>query len=117
VVGNGGIKLHKIEHYQKIFTTEDGVDIFEGDNYYSVFKADLLYNGMFKAEPTVGGRFSNPDTCKVFSTKQAAEEYILMNKPCLSIEDIKSVSAITDNPFKLMGVLEDKLKSLVKSKL
>jgi len=71
---------------QPLFTTEDGVDIFEGDKYYPVNKTYWIVN-----EPE--------NTCKInyetyhkntnnFSTKEKAEEYILMNKPILSLNDI-----------------------------
>lgn len=44
-----------------------------------------------------------------FSTKEAAEEYILMNKPCLSINDVNSDFSITKYRMK-------QLKKLVKSR-
>lgn len=90
VIGNGGIKLSKIEKVKPLFTTEDGVDIFEQTN--------LIY-----VSPTYNiNYFSynwNKDcieTCvkeggKYFSSKEKAEEYIIFNKPCLSINDVLSL--------------------------
>lgn len=43
-------------------------------------------------------------------TKEAAEEYILMNKPCLSLNDVFNTITWLDNSKKL-------LKELVKQKL
>jgi hypothetical protein len=119
VIGNGGIKLHKIEHVKKpLFTTEDGVEIFEGDYYYSVLKEDLLYHGKFKAEAINGGRFSNPESCIVFSTKEKAEEYIVMNKPCLSINEIGSIIGRFNNTVYVdLDLMNKKLKELVKDKI
>lgn len=76
------------KHKQPLFTTEDGVDIFEGDTYVPVYYCNK--NG-FKLEYTCKkdikpGAFSKNNY--YFSTKEAAEEYILINKPCLSLNDI-----------------------------
>jgi len=93
---------------QAILITEDGVDIFEGDNYYFVntnldFKA---YTGTIMKGMTA----TNPDT-KKFSTKKAAENYIKMNKPCLSLNDVLSITNKTS------FVPEDFSKNLIKKEL
>lgn len=67
---------------QPLFTTEDGVDIFEGDIYYKVINDTFQ---LFIMENASKGESLRS---KVFSTKEKAEEYILMNKPCLSLNDI-----------------------------
>lgn len=111
--------LSDIKHDKKpLFTTFDGVDIFEGDKFYyptgdysTVYKetapikskiAEKSYNNLLKYCLIVSNH--------KFSTKEAAEEYILMNKPCLSIQDILSK---TEYP----GYWCKTLKELVKSKL
>jgi len=90
---SSGIYNERLENLKKIkkplftlFTTEDGVNIFEGDTYFSVNKKYW--------------RVEEPEnTCKInyetyhknqynFSTKEKAEEYILMNKPLLSLSDV-----------------------------
>lgn len=59
---------------------EDGVAVYEGDRVYVINpNFSIGFTGKLKFEPS--------SSC--FSTKEAAEEYILMNKPCLSINDIK----------------------------
>lgn len=89
--------LEDIRHYKKpLFTTEDGVDIFEGSIIYLV--EDSL-DGICKriaSEHYKGSNSQHPvdhwyKNDKYFSTKQAAEEYILMNKPCLSLNDVFKV--------------------------
>jgi hypothetical protein len=101
---------------QAILITEDGVDIFEGDNYYFVntnldFKA---YTGTIMKGMTA----TNPDT-KKFSTKKAAENYIKMNKPCLSLDEVLEVvedtCVITLNSTR--KAVKEKLTKIVKQKL
>jgi len=63
-----------------LFTTVNGVDIYFMDEYYSVTDNWEI-------------RFSNATqeinyASRTFSTKEAAEEYILLNKRCLSLNDI-----------------------------
>lgn len=111
---NGGICINKIEHYkQPLFTTEDGVDIFEGDSYckvnnqsdYSLVTGFIAY-----------GAHNNYRGLK-FSTKEAAEEYILMNKPCLSINDILNKSKLFGPFSDIKNYVEKELKKFVKLKL
>lgn len=89
-----------------LFKTEDGVDIFDGNNYWFVTKkldflgAGTIMKGMSK---------NNPDTFK-FSTKEKAEEFIVMNKLLLSINDIKKHIGLCS-----VELLE--LKNLVNSRL
>ena len=74
---------------QPLFTTEDGVDIFEGDEYFYI-------NSNFR-DPwnIINTKADCPEMINVedlnykrFSTKEKAEEYILMNKPLLSLSDV-----------------------------
>lgn len=74
---------------QKLFCTEDGVDIFKGDKYYYI---NSNFNNPWEV---VNTKADCPDlinkndlTYKRFSTKEAAEEYILMNKPILSVNEV-----------------------------
>ena len=94
---------------QPLFTTEDGVDIFKNiDKYYTpIYIVDKALNIKycekdFSVKPS--------ENVKYFSTKEKAEEYILMNKPCLSLKEIENYSNIT------LGGLKS-LKELVKTKL
>jgi len=91
---------------QPLFTTEDGVEIFEGDNIYTVHLDDWTIE-YFEKLNKLDFTASND---KDFSTKEKAEEYIIMNKPCLSINDIKKTMDV--------GNLDTgDLKSLVKQKV
>lgn len=84
------VEFEGIEHTKKfLFTTEDSVDIFEGDSYYRVDISGVFgfweVMGYFKA---AGDGVYNDKDAKYFSTREAAEEYIINNKPCLSFVEV-----------------------------
>ncbi len=89
---------------QPIFITEDGVDIFAGD-FYTIVTNDLFESRTLVA---MGNEINN---IKRFSTKKAAENYIKMNKPCLSLNDVLSITNKTS------FVPEDFSKNLIKKEL
>lgn len=92
---------------QPLFKTEDGVDIFEGDTYYKVVNESFLLLTM--EEASKGESLKS----KIFSTKEKAEEYILMNKPCLSFYDVNEILTNTT----INSIRRERLKELVKQKL
>lgn len=75
-----------------LFTTEDGVDIFESDKFWFV---NNIKNGLYLLNEAVAkqNHYNSKSTEGIFdfSTKEKAEEYILMNKKSLSINDILKV--------------------------
>ena len=98
--------IYKIDY---LFMTEDGVPIFLGDDYWT-----YDYTSLDKIYPV--GRASCTHTGdgagrKYFSTKAKAFEYVLMNKSCLSINDILSIAP------KLSQRLIDGLKTKVNEKI
>jgi len=97
---------------QPLFTTEDGVDIFEGDNCWIVSKE---YNYQF-AQYKINNIdiFYIPNKNRYFSTKEKAEEYILLNKPVLSLTEILK---IIPKYIDLSKSKYDQLENLVKSKI
>lgn len=121
--------LNDISFLKKpLFTTEDGVDIFE--NKDGEIKYWTLYNENSQCKANIWKISDAPIIVKNliphrtevlkrigllrFSTKEAAEEYRLMNKPCLSIEEVMSVAY---NPVESRTSSSRKLKEIVKSKL
>lgn len=84
---NGNI--NKLSHSKKpLFTTEDDVDIYEGDKCFGV---EIINNYKLTKKLTCIIQPTHPRRhCLYFSTKKAAEEYILFNKPCLSIKDVEN---------------------------
>lgn len=99
-----------------IFKTEDGIDVFEGDTYYYLHIAanrGLIHINPWDIDSQILGGLGcnlklNNSYVKRFSTKQAAEDYIILNKPCLSLMDLKKAGYISASQT---------LKQLVKSKL
>lgn len=83
-----------------LFTTEDGVDIYAGNKYYSIggngriaIKDDCKITERV-CTPGTGQLYEPRDNSNkepyfyIFSTKEAAEEYIHTNKPVLSVQDL-----------------------------
>lgn len=91
-----------------LFTTEDGVEITVPTQV--VYGVDDDFNLLW------GHAMTGGVSGRKYSTEAAAQEYILLNKPCLSIEDIKSVYA-KDRSFVGTDFLMSGLEKLAKSKL
>ncbi len=71
-----------------IFTTKDGVEIFE-DDYFWIVEEDLsFYRCRTPAHSSSSGQCSERT---YLSSSDACHEYILMNKPSLSLNDLLSV--------------------------
>ncbi|AGO48898.1 hypothetical protein N356_gp008 [Cellulophaga phage phi14:2] len=106
-----------VKHVEKpLFTTEDGIDIFEGDGYWYVQDGSEPTHHHYPNQAKYT-KLKGADILKLsdkgvkrFSTKETAEEYILMNKPCLSINDVLSAP-------RYLGDWSKNLKELVKSKM
>ena len=83
-----------IEKNKPLFTTLDNVELKHGDKFYVV---DAKFFKIFEAE--AGVTFKTEKWIKnSYSDKKLAEEYILLNKPVLSLEDLLSVWS-TDNLY------------------
>lgn len=97
---------------QPLFTTEDGKPVYKGDQYVKVNNySDWSIVTGFEAQ----GSQDNYKGLK-FSTKEAAEEYVLLNKPLLSVGDIISLFSINlEGDAKKYAT--EQLKQLAKSKL
>jgi len=100
---------------QPLFTTEDGVDIFEGDEWYWIptVKADSNYvlHGPTK---TINLDYDIRHIVKNFSTKEKAQKYIDLHKPKYSLNDIENCLMSTAITYFQHKVLEDNLKQLNK---
>jgi len=78
-----------------LFTTEDGVDIYEGNECLVINLLNWKYNRfnaykflLFPNDNIVTSEFGKD--AKYFSTEEKAKEYILLNKPCLSFGEVKA---------------------------
>lgn len=109
---SGGVGINNISKAKKkAFTTEDGIEIYENDDkqlWHISPNFDLSYsNSNFLAK-------QNRKLFKIFSTKEAAEEFIIYNKPCLSVNDVCKLTAIYGVS---MVQLEKDVIQLAKSKM
>lgn len=105
--GNNRCRLNDlIKCKKKLFTTEDGVDIFEGDK--------TCWINDWTVTNFADWRRSNNNKELHFSTREAAEEYILINKPCLSLKDVSNYYKYLLN---FSNGNSKGLRELVKSKL
>lgn len=102
---------NKAEEYIRTFKnykTVDGKQIKEGDVFY------CYDNKRFKCIETKFGQFkSSKWDGKRYRTKEEVEELILMNKPCLSLNDLLDAWG-EDTEFYKTSSLFLKFKSLVK---
>lgn len=107
----GTITLNRITKTKTpLFTTEDGVNIYTEDIiWHTNLNLGSLKNCVYSSK--VEYKESFKPVKGLYSTKEKAEEYILMNKPCLSYNEVlNAVSIKNKNTF-------DTLKELVKSKI
>ena len=81
---------------EPILTTFDGVELFDQDIYYFIWLSKPAHgqeiNKIYKAivRPLEEDTSWSSDAV-FFSTEELAEEYILMNKPILSLNNLLSV--------------------------
>ena len=102
-VGGSQHISNTIKAKDKLFTTENGVDIYNGDIYWFVnnYELDYAHADFFSG---------NSSSIKYFSTKEAADAYMLNNKPCLSLDDIRrSLSLTTPQINELVRLIKAKL--------
>jgi len=116
---NGGIFLSECKKFkQLIFQTIDRVNIYENDIYFRVASKNIIFNKPSKYKASSKNKYPDhkyPDYHINFSTKEKAEEYILLNKPCLSILEIYRL--LLSAGVGLSGRKEKELEDLVKSKI
>ena len=94
-----------------LFVTEDGVEVFKDDNVHWVINGKYGYELRICENHTKSSLLQG-DIYKIFSSFEKAQEWILMNKPVLSINDVLQHIRI------ISGTLDENgLKQLVKSKL
>jgi hypothetical protein len=101
----GGVLCHDLDKRNNftiyiskkpLFTTEDGVGIFEGDIFWYVNNIKIKGYCLNKSNLNNPNDYHKVDDIKDFSTKEKAEEYILYNKPCLSYGEIQQYLKATD---------------------
>lgn len=105
------IKVFKQPKQRKpLFTTEDGVEVFEGEPYFYVFPDEMTVQ---PATAEVRKDWLHP-RLKLFSTREAAEEYIFSNKPVLCYREAKEIG---DKPGISWFQYLEKLEQIIKNKI
>lgn len=91
---------------QPIFKTEDGIDIYEDDKYWFV-------SNDFNVEQTEAlnhhPKFYAMSSIKRFSTQTQAQQYVLLNKPCLSLNDVSGYVEFQKNLNELIELAKLKI--------
>lgn len=100
-----GLGIEKIYDRVPLFITEDEVKIFDRDTRVFVVDPRSLRRWNIYAHAYDGGG----NLC--FSTKESVEEYVINNKPCLSISEVINID------FGDTTYLKKELIELVKKKL
>lgn len=121
---NALVGLSKIEKYKEpMLTTFDGVDLFDQDVYYFIWsnkppRGQEVYKIYKEIVRPLEAYASWSSDAVFFSTEESAEEYILMNKPCLSLNDLLSVwSSEKDFDAYKNSPMFKNFKNLAKTKL
>jgi len=92
------LDLEDLQKVEKLFTTEDGIDIYKGDTYWFLRKNYEPFIPTIDVAKDINPNF--PQIQKhlgfiTFSTREKAEEYVYFNKPRFSFKDIEK--AITQS--------------------
>ena len=113
------LTTYKPKFKQPLFTTEDGIDIFEGDTIYWVNintfeKVNYNKYNDDLGEISIKSLLSKKYECKAigFSTNEKAEEYILLNKPVLSYGEIQEYLKVKDCN-KVLDLVQSKIQQSV----
>jgi len=70
---------------EKVLTTEDGVDVYEGNKIFALSSVDTP---VYTISVPNKKEYLNPLN-KYFSTEESAKEYSIMNTPLLTLQEIK----------------------------
>lgn len=80
------MNLISLRHVLPLFKTEDGIDIYSGDTYWLINYKNWTIPGTWT---NIAGDKTQLNTYhKAFISEKNANEYIIMNKPILSINDV-----------------------------
>lgn len=94
-----------------LFTSFDNVEIKEGDKCFYINNNKEMPITKWFAEKYQDEKSYNHHVIKYFSTQEAAQAFVIMNKPCLSVNDCKEVMG----EYKFWNPIQ-KLTELSKSK-
>ena len=102
---------HIVKYKAPLFTTEDGVDVFSGDSFFCVTDDFQILRNDLAQQSHVGVRL------RAFATIPAAEVWVLMNKPCLSVMDVDSAYTLAPKCSPIHEDLMLNLEAIAKSRI
>ncbi len=98
-----------------LFTTHDNINIFEGDRVFYLNKSNPWFIRIIP-EWSSKDNTHYPETNISFSSRENIEEYISLNKPCLSINDILKEDEYCGEMLKMLTKrLKEKVKKTIKN--
>lgn len=74
---------------KSIVIGEDGVELFDKDKYFYITQNDNIISSI------IDDGYNIHSNIKIFSTKENAEEYILLNKQLFSVNDVIKIQKLT----------------------
>jgi hypothetical protein len=106
--------LHSARKNKVLFKTEDGVEIFNGDKVWYISLSDNIireWSAYYRPEVYENIKYL------FFSTKEEAEDYLLIGKNCLSIKEIAPLIGQANMGQHIdLDLLTKKLLKIVKEK-
>jgi len=99
---------------EPIFTTEDGVDIYQGMSYWCVNTSSHLWTLWLQ---TAREKTQLHKNVLAFATEKAAQNYIKYNKPVLSYNDVAEIVSDVMGKDYYIILCKNKFEQLVESKL
>lgn len=104
--------LNARKSQQPLFTADDGVDIYKGDTYCFVTVGGSEPWKVKKHIANWDSKATIPLGQVQFSNAEKAEEWVLWNKPCISLNDVHQTTLSS-----CYADILDNLKEIVKSRL
>jgi hypothetical protein len=110
-VENNSEFFEEIIGRQVLFRTEDGHNMYEGDDYLAVDPEDLSLVWSVADKESLKSKWLK------FENRKSAEEYIFWNAPVLSLKDVVSIYPGINKEHNSPSHQAEQLKALVKSRL
>lgn len=89
------------EFWEEVFITEDGVELYKGGKYYSVYTTSIGWSISGPYTINIDAEDFMHDNVKYFAEKTKAEEYVKQNAPKYSLKDVED--AMSGNYFNSLG--------------
>jgi len=99
--------LVKKKEKEPLLITEDGIPLYHNDRYYFLNTNTYVLSDLSYLIGKHSDEYTNIKYGKYFSTLESANEYIIKNKPCLSLREIFNCSTISELG---QSILYDKVK-------